>query len=99
MRKTTHSGGFFICLLFNMIINLQWAIPAAVCLIMHFIWDISLWWFVGALALWVLIMVVWMLIIGWASNCGDTPTPERENLNPYSQKNMNPYSAGKENHK
>lgn len=86
MRRTKRSGGFIICLLFNMLINLEMSIPAWILLALHFWLDISIWWFVGALALWILYIISWMSIMGWASDCSNTPDPPKENKNPYSVK-------------
>lgn len=86
MRRTKRSGGFIICLLFNMLINLEWSIPAWVLLALHFWLDISIWWFVGAFAFWILSIISWMSIMGWASDCSNTPDPPKENKNPYSVK-------------
>ena len=86
MRRTKRSGGFIICLLFNMLINLEWSIPAWILLALHFWLDISIWWFVGALAFWILSIISWMSIMGWATDCSNTPDPPKENKNPYSVK-------------
>ena len=86
MRRTKRSGGFIICLLFNMLINLEWSIPAWILLALHFWLDISIWWFVGALAFWILSIISWMSIMGWAADCSNTPDPPKENKNPYSVK-------------
>ena len=86
MRRTKRSGGFIICLLFNMLINLEWSIPAWILLALHFWLDISIWWFVGAFAFWILSIISWMSIMGWASDCSNTPDPPKENKNPYSVK-------------
>ncbi len=84
MRRTKRNGGFIICLLFNMLINLEWSIPAWILLALHFWLDISIWWFVGAVAFWILSIISWMSIMGWASGCSNTPDPPKENKNPYS---------------
>ena len=86
MRRTKRSGGFIICLLFNMLINLEWSIPAWILLALHFWLDISIWWFVGAFAFWILSIISWMSIMGWVSDCSNTPDPPKENKNPYSVK-------------
>ena len=86
MRKTKRSGNFLICLFFNMLVNLEWSIPAWLLLIAHFVWDLSIWWFVGALAFWILSMLSFMWIVGWASEASSQPDPPKENKNPYSVK-------------
>lgn len=83
MRRTKRSGSFWLCLLLNLLLNLEGTIPAVLLLITHFLFDISVWWSVGALALWILGMVLWMKFMGWASRCG-TERQFRKNKNPYS---------------
>lgn len=87
MRQTRKRGGFWLCLLLNMVLNLEWTIPAWVLLAMHFWLGWSIWWFVLALALWVLDILFWMKVMGWAADCSNTPDPPRENKNPYSVRN------------
>ena len=48
MRKTNRSGSFLLCLLFNMLLNLEGLIPASVFLALHFIMKWSIWWAVLA---------------------------------------------------
>ena len=86
MRRTKQSGSFFLCLLINMLLNPEWSLPAWILLGLHFWLDISIWWFVGALGLWLLRMLVGMWIIRWASDCGNQKEPVKENKNPYSVK-------------
>lgn len=86
MRKTKRSGNFFLSLLFNMLLNPEGAVVAAVLLGLHFWLGISLWWTFLALGLWLAGLILWMLFIGWARDCGDEPDPVRENKNPYSSK-------------
>lgn len=84
MRRTKRSGGFFLCLALNMLLNLEGLIPAVILLGLHFWLGISFWWAVAAAALWVLGMILWMKIMGWAGRCSNTPDPPRQNRNPYS---------------
>ena len=72
-----------ITLLFNMAINIGWTIPAWILLAMHFIFGWSIWWFWLALGIWVLDIIIWMGVIGWAGRCS-TPDPPKVNKNPYS---------------
>ncbi len=84
MRRTKKKGSFFLCLLINMVLNLEGAIPAAVLLILHFALGWSLWWAVAVFGVWILWLIFWMGAIGWARQCGSTPDPPKENKNPYS---------------
>lgn len=84
MRRAKLSGSFILCLLFNMLMNLEGLIPAAVLLILHFLFDWSIWWSVLAAALWIVLIILWMLFIGWSGRCGSTPDTPKENKNPYS---------------
>ena len=84
VRQTKYSGCFLIVLLFNILINIEWSLPAWILLILHFVIDLSIWWFIAALALWIVFILLWMLVIGAAAKCGSEPTPYRENKNPYS---------------
>lgn len=84
MRKTNCSGGFLLCLLINIALNLEGIIPAVILLALHFWLDISVWWAVAALALWILGILAWMLIMNWASRCGNARDPQKPNKNPYS---------------
>lgn len=84
MRKAKRDGSFLLCLLFNIILNFEGLIPAAVLLALHFWLDISVWWSVLAVALWIAGIALYMLVIGWAARCGNTPDKQKENKNPYS---------------
>ena len=86
MRQAKRSGSFLACLVVNLLLNFEWSIPAWILLVLHFIFDISIWWFVGAFALWLFIMIAWMNVIGWAADCSSAPDPQKENKNPYSVK-------------
>lgn len=82
MRRTRRSGGFFLCLL----LNWEGAIPAALLFALHRWRGWPLWWAGLALALWIGGLIVWMLVLGWASDCGSRRDEPRENKNPYSSK-------------
>ena len=76
-------GEFFAVLFFNMLINLEWSIPAWILLAMHFVFGWKLIWFWIALGVWLLSIILWMDVISWASGCS-APGAPRENKNPYS---------------
>ena len=76
-----------------MLLNFEWSIPAWILLACHFIFDISILWFAGAMIAWVVIMTLWMAVVGWAAACSNEPTPYRENKNPYSHNGGYPTAA------
>ncbi len=84
MRKTKRSGNFVLCLLINMLLNLDGLIPAVILFILHFIFDISIWWGIGAVLAWFIYLMLWMLIFGWASKASNSKVVPKENKNPYS---------------
>lgn len=86
MRRTRRSGGFFLCLLLNLLLNWEGAIPAALLFALHRWRGWPLWWAGLALALWIGGILLWMLVIGWASDCGSRRDEARENKNPYSSR-------------
>ena len=86
MRRTKRGGSFWLCLLVNMALNLEWTIPAWILLVLHFWLGWSIWWFVLALALWFINILFWMKVMGWASSCSREKDPPKENKNPYSVK-------------
>ena len=86
MRRTKRGGSFWLCLLVNMVLNLEWTIPAWILLVLHFWLGWSIWWFVLALVLWIGDILFWMKVMGWAADCSNTPDPPKENKNPYSVK-------------
>ncbi len=83
MRKTKSNGGFLLCFLMNLILNLEWSVPAWILLALHFWLRISLWWFAGALGLWIALMLIQTIIIKWV-NSSSKPTEPQKNKNPYS---------------
>lgn len=89
MRKTGIGGGFFLSFLINLLLSLRWSIPAWILLMLHFWLDISIWWFLGGLALWIVSILADMWLIGWAASCGSQKDPPKENKNPYSVKGRN----------
>ena len=89
MRRMKRGGNFWLCLLINLLLHLEGTIPALLLLVLHFVLGWSVWWAVGALALWILGMVLWMRLMGWAASAGSEPDPPKENKNPYSVKKQN----------
>ena len=86
MRRTNRGGNFFLCLFINLLLNLEWSIPAWILLALHFWIELSIWWFIGGLIFWVLSILSGMWIMGWAADCSSEKDPPKENKNPYSVK-------------
>ena len=86
MRRFRKSGNFWLCLLVNLLLNLEGTIPAWILLGLHFWLDWPMWPFWLALGLWVLGILLWMRIVGWAADCSNIPDKPKENKNPYSVK-------------
>ena len=80
-------GRFLLCLLFNLVMDLKWSVPAWILLVLHHLCGISIWWFVLALGLWIFSNIFWMKVIGWTKGCANAPRPPQEDKNPYSPKN------------
>ena len=36
MRRTVRSGSFWLCLILNLLLNLEWSIPAIAALVLHY---------------------------------------------------------------
>lgn len=86
MRKAKSGGAFFLSFIINLLLNLEWSIPAWIFLALHFLLEISIRWFVGGLAFWLLSILVDMWLISWAARCGNEKDPPKPNKNPYSVK-------------
>ena len=84
MKRLRNSGNFFLALLVNMILNLEWTIPAWILLACHYFFDWSVRWFWIALGAWLINIIFWMDIMGWAARCGREKDPPKPNKNPYS---------------
>lgn len=86
MKRFHRHGGFLVTLLINLLLNLEWSIPAWVLLALRLWLGLSVWWFIGGLALWILRVLAGMWLMGWAAGCGNEKDPPKENKNPYSKK-------------
>ncbi len=82
MKRTRKGGGFWFCLLFNLLLNAQWSLPALLCLGLHFWLGLSIWWFITTLGLWVLLTVLWMLFFGWSAGLESPADRLRTNKRP-----------------
>ena len=85
-RRSKRNGRLLLCLLINMLLDLEWSIPAWILLGLHFWLGMNIWWFVGALIIWILKILLSMWFVGWVANCGNLKDPPKENKNPYSVK-------------
>lgn len=91
MRKRPQvNGGFFAALGINLIFDLEWTIPAWILLVLHFVFDISILWFIGAIALWVVGVGVKTAVFSWLIREGNRPELPKENKNPYSSTEYKP---------
>ena len=72
---------FIISLLMNFVCS----IPAWVLLVLHFWLEISIWWFVGGLAFWLICTVFTISLTKFANKCSSEKDPPKENKNPYSK--------------
>ena len=91
MEKKEH-GGFFLCLLWHMLLFFPGTVPAWVLLVLHFTIGLSLVWFWTALSVWFLTVLIRTLLVLFARYGGEHRIPSPENKNPYSQKVRNPYA-------
>lgn len=85
MRKA-ENGNFFLACLLNVVLNLEWSIPAWILLGLHFWLDVPIFFFWLALGLWLGGTLLVMLILELIRRC-NSPEPPRENKNPYSATN------------
>lgn len=83
MKMTKRAGNFFLVLLFNMLLNIEWTIPAWILLALHYFCGWRILWFWIALGVWLLNILLWMYFLRCATRCG-AEKPYRENKNPYS---------------
>ncbi|MBQ3791847.1 MAG: hypothetical protein II797_01960 [Clostridia bacterium] len=87
-------GGFFFFLLFR-ISSWLCSLPAWITLILHFTLGLSIWWFWGTLAAWILAGLIRYLLIVFARWGARSSTRVNENVNPYSVRG-NPYDNPEE---
>lgn len=96
MKWVKKDSGFILSFFINLLFNLEWAIPAVICFVLHFILHISLWWSFGAVMLWILIVLARTSLLFALNRVGNMPEKQRENKNPYSAKGYNPINKGDE---
>ena len=83
MKRLRKSGNFCLSLLINLLLNLELTIPAWILLALHFWLDWPIRWFWIALALWPLVILIRMEILGRLIYLGNQPDPPKKNKNPY----------------
>ena len=76
---------YVLSFVLSLLLRWYWSVPAWILLVLHFTAGISLWWFVGAFALYVTGVRVYVHIISWLVRMGNSDEPEKKNKNPYSK--------------
>jgi len=94
MHKWREHRNMLLCLLLNLMFNLDGTIPAWILLALHILLDISVLWFWLALFAWFLLIVLRMLLFMWVNRCA-TPDRPKENKNPYSASSYDATRYGK----
>lgn len=89
MRKVSHGHGFWLSYILNMAFRAEWLLLAVLLFAGYFVlkWKPLMWCALCALAVWFIYPLVITLLLTFASRMGNTPTPYRENKNPYSNGN------------
>lgn len=88
-KRYKGNGGFLTAWCINLIFDLEWTVPAWIALALHFFLDISILWFVGAIALWIAGVGIKTAVFSWLIREGNRPDPPKKNKNPYSSSNSN----------
>jgi len=84
VKYVKKGSGFLLSFFINLLFNLEWAIPAVICFVLHFIFGISLWWTAGFIALWLIVVLARTSLLFALNRVGNMPEKQRENKNPYS---------------
>jgi len=93
-RKGNSTDGFLLCFVLNLFYNYWWGILTLI------LWTLLLWiriplYFpIISLVVWYGVAFASTLLVTWAANASNEPTPVRENLNPYSAKNSDVFGSG-----
>ena len=93
MKRYNKNSGFLLGLLFNLLLNAEWSIPAFLFLVLYFVFrnTLFLWLMGGAFLLWILLIFALTLLM-YLANRSSTPTRKTQNKNPYSSKGY-PYNS------
>lgn len=90
MKWVKKDSGFLLSFFINLLFNLEWAIPAVICIVLHFVFGISLWWTFGFIALWIIVVLARTSLLFILNKVGNMPEKQRENKNPYSSGQYKP---------
>ena len=94
MRRTNANKGFLLCCILNLFLNFEWAALAVLLFILHLWLGVPVILSLVGLGIWLLVALLATLLISWGVRSSNTPTPYRENRNPYSAKNADMFKAG-----
>ena len=84
MRKYNPSHGTLLCFVINLFLNLEWAVVAAILLVLH-LWLHIPWLFAAIVcAFWVIQALALALLVQWGGKSSSVPEVEQPNKNPYS---------------
>ena len=75
---------YVLFFLLSLALHWQWSIPAWILLVCHFVFGISIWWFVGAFLLFVIGVRLYVRFMGTMIRLGNEDEAPKENKNPYS---------------
>jgi len=84
MRRTTASKGIVMCCILNLFLNFEWAALAVLLFALHLWLGIPMFLSLIGLAVWLFTALFATFLVSWGANSSGTPTPRRENRNPYS---------------
>ena len=79
-------GTLFRSFMINILLDMWGAIPAVILLVLHFFLGVPLWFFVMALAGWLVIVGTMTVLMHLITSQPDTPHKQKKNMNPYSKK-------------
>ncbi len=88
MKKTDKDLGIILAIIINLVLNLEWSIPAWIALILYFTIHIPIYIFWALLLIWILWIVLTTIFLGYITKLGNERDMEKENKNPYSNKNI-----------
>ena len=91
------SGGFFLSYLFSLWRHSIWGGIALLLFLLRFwLTAIPLFLPLAFLGAWLLVALIFVSFLGWATKAGGRPDPPRANKNPYSAKNEDLFPGEKD---